>query len=140
RSLIESPLEVGRGVSKLRHAGRRIEAVVAPQRRNEIAKARRLVGLALAVILVAPRAEIGIDLLPARGIRGKWRVGDGEKTHASDAYALRGALAQNLHIGDDGLHLRTVLRQLHAVHAPDHAAIDALLERDHRVVDHHGKA
>ena len=132
--------DIGRGVSKLRHAGGFIEAAVAPERWDGIAEARRLVGLALAVILVATRAEISIDLLPARGVRRRGWVGDRKKSHAGHAHALRCALSQILEIGNDGLHLRTVCRKLLAVHAADHAAIDALLERDHLVVDHHGKA
>jgi hypothetical protein len=46
---------------------------------------------------------------------------------------------EKLDIGDQGLHLRAILRQVLAVHASPHAAIDALFERDHLIVHQHGK-
>jgi hypothetical protein len=79
----------------------------------------------LTVGLVAVRAKIGIDPLAAHFVRRQGRIGNREKSHSGDADALWRPLAQELDIGDQGLHLGTVVRQRLAVHAAHHASVDA---------------
>ena len=47
--------------------------------------------------------------------------------------------AEKLDVFDQRLHLRAGIGQALAVHAPVHAAIDALFERKHLIVGQHGK-
>ena len=55
------------------------------------------------------------------------------------AHALRRPVPQELDIGDQGLHLRAILRQVLAIHAAPHAAIDAIFQGEHLIVHQHGK-
>ena len=125
------------GISGLGHARSGIEARISPERRNGIADRRRPARLALAVLLMTSNAELGVDRLAASCIRRLGRLGDRPQAHAGDAHAFGRPLAQEFDIGDQRLHLAALGRQILAVHAPPHAAIEPLRQRQHLVVDEH---
>ena len=115
------------GVAQSRHAGADVERAVAPQRWVEIGSVGSGHTLSLSFRAVAGRARLREDDLATGRVRGAIRL-DAPKASALDVGAARHALGQPCHVGDDALHLGAAGWQRLAVHRPQEAVVDPLLE------------